>query len=221
MADISKVTTVDGTTYNIKDAGVPSWARGASKPTYTASEVGAVAKTGDTMSGGLSVQASDAIVAVKSTSKLQELQLGSWSNGTQGLLSTGYNSGSALVTTEKWLIYRDTDGNVNVSDHYNKAEVDGKLANFTIYRVQKTVTIPSGTDGMTDTAIDLTNELPSGMRIYDAISVWLRGYRLPYIETGVIKTWVTTVRAKEVWIGNLSGAWSNYVLYVTLLIYPE
>lgn len=44
MADISKVT-VGSTTYNIKDAAVPSWAKAANKPSYTASEVGALPDT--------------------------------------------------------------------------------------------------------------------------------------------------------------------------------
>lgn len=44
MADISKVT-VGSTTYNIKDAAVPAWAKESTKPTYTASEVGALPDT--------------------------------------------------------------------------------------------------------------------------------------------------------------------------------
>ncbi len=42
MADLSKVK-LNGTTYNLKDAAVPSWAKASSKPTYTYTEVGAAA----------------------------------------------------------------------------------------------------------------------------------------------------------------------------------
>lgn len=40
MADLSKIK-LNGVVYNFKDAAVPAWAKAASKPTYTASEVGA------------------------------------------------------------------------------------------------------------------------------------------------------------------------------------
>lgn len=44
MADLSKIK-LNGITYNLKDAAVPSWAKTANKPTYTAAEVGAMATT--------------------------------------------------------------------------------------------------------------------------------------------------------------------------------
>lgn len=40
MADVTKLN-IGGTDYNIVDASVPSWAKQSTKPTYTASEVGA------------------------------------------------------------------------------------------------------------------------------------------------------------------------------------
>lgn len=40
MADLSKIK-LNGTTYNLKDAAVPAWAKAENKPTYTAAEVGA------------------------------------------------------------------------------------------------------------------------------------------------------------------------------------
>ena len=44
MADLSKIK-LNGITYNLKDAAVPAWAKAASKPTYTANEVGALPST--------------------------------------------------------------------------------------------------------------------------------------------------------------------------------
>ncbi len=41
MANLSKIKLND-TIYNLKDAAVPEWAKAASKPTYTATEVGAL-----------------------------------------------------------------------------------------------------------------------------------------------------------------------------------
>lgn len=44
MADLSKIK-LNGTEYNLKDAAVPAWAKTATKPTYTAAEVGALPST--------------------------------------------------------------------------------------------------------------------------------------------------------------------------------
>ena len=41
------------TSYTETDPTVPSWAKASSKPSYTASEVGAVAKAGDTITGNV------------------------------------------------------------------------------------------------------------------------------------------------------------------------
>ena len=44
MADLSKIK-LNGIEYNLKDAAVPAWAKQANKPSYTASEVGALPNT--------------------------------------------------------------------------------------------------------------------------------------------------------------------------------
>ena len=44
MADLSKIK-LNGVEYNLKDAAVPAWAKNNVKPTYTASEVGALPDT--------------------------------------------------------------------------------------------------------------------------------------------------------------------------------
>ena len=44
MADLSKIK-LNGVEYNLKDAAVPAWAKQTNKPTYTASEVGALPDT--------------------------------------------------------------------------------------------------------------------------------------------------------------------------------
>jgi len=48
---------------------VPEWAKQPTKPTYTADEVGAVNKTGDTMTGTLHVNNGGNSVFIKPTSE--------------------------------------------------------------------------------------------------------------------------------------------------------
>lgn len=45
MADISKIILPNGNEYNLKDSAVPMWAKAQNKPSYTASEVGALSDT--------------------------------------------------------------------------------------------------------------------------------------------------------------------------------
>ena len=62
MANIDKVT-INGTDYKLIDSTVPSWAKQSTKPTYTASEVGAVPTTrtvnGKALSSNITLSASD------------------------------------------------------------------------------------------------------------------------------------------------------------------
>lgn len=62
MANIDKVT-INGTDYKLIDSTVPSWAKASTKPSYTASEVGAVPTTrtvnGKALSSNITLSASD------------------------------------------------------------------------------------------------------------------------------------------------------------------
>jgi len=200
--------------------GASSAARARATLGITPANIGAVSKSGDTMTGNLNITKASAVVSVTDSAKGHTLQLGSWNNGTQGLWSLGYHDGSDYVSSPAWLIQRDTTGKVIVNNHYNKDEIDARFSGFFIWKTEMTVSISSGVSGITTKVIDLTNYIPDEMRIYDVVSVWLNNYRIPYItDDGVIKTWLSTVSPKSITIKNLAGAWTNYTLYATLLIY--
>lgn len=80
---------------------------------------GNVAKSGDTMTGNLTVQhTGDVSVHVKNTNTSNSLFLYNPDNGRQGLYTFGYWNGSKYVESSKWLIYRSTDGNVYTDGVY-------------------------------------------------------------------------------------------------------
>ena len=54
------------TSYTETDPTVPSWAKASSKPTYTASEVGALATTGGTLTGDTDISGTGKILGLKS-----------------------------------------------------------------------------------------------------------------------------------------------------------
>ena len=142
------------------DPTVPAWAKAASKPTYTAQEVGAVAKSGDTMTGNLTLSPSSgsAVLFVQASNGLIMRAMVE-QGGYHGLYSSGYWNGSALVSDAKWIIYRRPDGTVGVTDHYNKNEVDSKIASTISYRIVDVGTITIGSNGYTA----ISSYIPSGI----------------------------------------------------------
>lgn len=67
---ISSITLPSGGTYDLKDSEVKDWARASSKPTYTASEVGAIATTAKGANNG--------VAELDSTGKVPSSQLPSY-----------------------------------------------------------------------------------------------------------------------------------------------
>lgn len=191
---------------NESDPTVPAWAKAASKPTYTAQEVGAlsantpipsktsdltndsgfltsstgvtgvkgnaessyqtgnvnltpanigaVAKSGDTMTGNLIIvrESSNANIRVKTNATGVTLWMYNPTNGTHGIYSDGYYDGSAFNSSGKYLISRGNDGKVAVADHYDITQTDtaiaqaiehiGTIVNGTVY---DTLTVETST----------------------------------------------------------------------------
>lgn len=78
---------------------------------------GAVLKAGDTMTGNLIVEKAGAKIEAKNSMTGVQAQLLSSDSGPHGVYSEGYYNGSAYVSDSKWLIYRDTDGDVRVNNN--------------------------------------------------------------------------------------------------------
>jgi len=99
-----------------------------SKLGITPENIGAVAKSSDTMTGNLKIEhTGDTFVAARSTDTGVGVYLDSEPSGKHGIWSTGYYADSAFVSNGKFIIARNTNGNVFVADHYNKDEVDSAI----------------------------------------------------------------------------------------------
>lgn len=116
MADISKITTLDGTTYNLKDAAVPAWAKAASKPNYTADEVGALALSGGTLTGPLYLN-DDTDVS---------------STGDAGSLIIGTKTGLNLALDANEIMVRNNKNTSALYLNYDNSTDDSHLAIVTI-----------------------------------------------------------------------------------------
>lgn len=91
----------------------------------TPADIGAVAKSGDMMTGilttlGLIAQSPNdtGVIARCNQSGVMkgDIWLDSHPNGNQGLWSSGYYNGSEYISDPKWLILRDTSGNVKLQE---------------------------------------------------------------------------------------------------------
>lgn len=80
----------------------------------TPANIGAVDKTGDTMTGNLRVvSAGEKYVEAQNSTTQARVLLDSSNSGIHGIWSSGYYTGSSYVNSNKWLLSRDTSGNVN------------------------------------------------------------------------------------------------------------
>lgn len=78
--------------------------------------IGAVSKSGDTMTGDLNVTKEGGVaVTVNDTIRGHSIQLRSWNDGQQGLWTPGYYNGSTFIEDNKWLIQRGSSGDVLVN----------------------------------------------------------------------------------------------------------
>ncbi len=116
-------STTNGGNYHIltdkSPVTIPQGGTGATTPDGACANIGAVKKSGDTMTGNLTVQhTGDVLVHVKNTNTSNSLFLYNPDNGRQGLYTFGYWNGSKYVESSKWLIYRSTDGNVHTDGVY-------------------------------------------------------------------------------------------------------
>lgn len=111
----------------------------------TPANIGAVNKTGDTMTGNLRVvSAGEKYVEVKNSTTQANVLLDSNSTGIHGIWSGGYYTGSAYVTSSKWLLTRDTSGNVNLygnADSATKATQDANGLNIANGYIKRTTAV--------------------------------------------------------------------------------
>jgi len=108
------VTGVLDTTHGGTGADTPAAAR--SSLGITPANIGAVKKSGDTMTGNLIVEkAGDAYAQAYNSANGVRVSLEASGSTNHGIYSNGYHNGTAHVSSGKWMIYRDASGSVIVN----------------------------------------------------------------------------------------------------------
>lgn len=109
----------------VKDKLITLEELGAAYNNITPANIGAVAKSGDTMTGtltalGLIAQSSNdtGVISrcIQSGVTKGDVWLDSHPNGNHGLWSSGYYNGSEYITAPEWMIFRDTSGNIKLRE---------------------------------------------------------------------------------------------------------
>lgn len=96
--------------------------------------------------------------------------------------------------------------------------LNSKFSNLQLVKVDKTVTIPDGTQTEQTITIDMSDVVPSGKVIHSISDVRLSQYALPYISGGSKFTWVSGINNNSISIKNTATLWNQYLLHVTLFI---
>ena len=163
MAYLSKIK-LNGTTYNLKDAEVPSWAKAANKPTYTASEVGALPDTYAAPVTSVNEETGNVIISkIKTTASSNnvEYNLMGTSNNNNTIAVSPYNQdllSFAKTTNESRLTIGSTitPGKVRLYSSANSASGYTELKSNASSTNTREISFPDATG-----TVALTTDIPN------------------------------------------------------------
>lgn len=183
---ISKITLPDGTTFNIEDSSIYDWARAATKPSYTATQVGAAAashnhgditSTGDITTSSTIASGDRLVINDQSASKVTNSSIvfgnsstqylandGTWQNVPSG--GSSYTEGSGIDITNDVI---SVESNLTVTgDTLNLEYAATPYAPFSVQQVDFTTYINAGVavqsdEDLEDLGIDLDLYTPIGV----------------------------------------------------------
>ena len=148
-----------------------------------------VSKSGDTMSGSLSVRVSgNAYAKVTNIDKSVDITLNSAVNGQHGLYSNGYNDGT-FHDSGKWLINRETNGTTKLNGNITVPSSSGTLA-LTSDITQRNSYTYNNTSGITYTVTvtgtgcvaNIIMKHSGGSNLWHGM--WLDGELIPIMVSG-------------------------------------
>lgn len=81
--------------------------------------------------------------------------------------------------------------------------------------VIRTISLPAGGGGTSQTTIDFSAELPSNAQLV-GVDVTFGDFHMPYARDGSTLTWVSKLWERAIRVDNRSGVWTDYQMYATL-----
>lgn len=97
--------------------------------------------------------------------------------------------------------------------------IRSNMGGVKIKAVRRTVTIPSGSNNMSETTINFASDLPNARLV--GVDITIGDFRMPYSMNGTtVGTWISRLRAQSIVINNTVGAYNNYTM-TALLFYVD
>lgn len=95
------------------------------------------------------------------------------------------------------------------------SEIQSNMGGVKAKAVLRTISLPAGGGGISQTLIDFSDVLPSGTHLV-GVDATLEDFHLPYVRDGRPATWVAKMWERAIRIDNSTSAWPNYTMYATL-----
>lgn len=85
--------------------------------------------------------------------------------------------------------------------------------------VRRTVTIPGGSNNMTETTINFASDIPNARLV--GVDITIGDFHMPYSMNGTtVGTWISRLRDQSIVINNRAGVYNNYTM-TALLFYVD
>ena len=134
-------------------------------------------------------------------------------------------SGISVAGVERLAEVRSIPGKFEAVDRKFEnveGEINGirlNMGGVKIKAVRRTVTIPSGSNNMTETTINFASDLPNARLV--GVDITIGDFHMPYSMNGTtVGTWISRLRAQSIVINNTVGAYNNYTM-TALLFYVD
>lgn len=135
-------------------------------------------------------------------------------------------SGISVAGVERLAEVRSIPGKFEAVDRKFEnveGEINGirlNMGGVKIKAVRRTVTIPNGSNTMTETTVSFENDLPENAQLV-GVDITMGYFHLPYSLNGdVVGTWVSRMWQKAIVINNRAGVYQNYTM-TALLFYVD
>lgn len=134
-------------------------------------------------------------------------------------------SGISVAGVERLAEVRSIPGKFEAVDRKFEnveGEINGirlNMGGVKIKAVRRTVTIPSGSNNMSETTINFASDLPNARLV--GVDITIGDFHMPYSMNGTtVGTWISRLRAQSIVINNTVGAYNNYTM-TALLFYVD
>ena len=95
------------------------------------------------------------------------------------------------------------------------SKVRANMGSVKMKAVIRTISLPAGNGGTSQTVVSFEDYLPSGVHLV-GVDITMGDFHFPYGRDGGTLTWVSKLWERAIRVDNRSSAWPNYTMYAVL-----